>query len=165
MLTLIGVAILVAAAAFSIVAFRRSSKLLRASYVTPLLDGAPNTPVKFDAAGVYSVYIEVTHKEHFLRPWRYLLWDGTAGAYIESRWASNRRYPGTTGIRWRTRYFDVPHPGDYQLVIDGLEAGDRMKIILGRYDFTPDAWQSAAIVALLLAVFAAAGTVIGIAGR
>jgi hypothetical protein len=164
-LALIGVVVFVAAAVFAIVAFSRSSTLREASYITPLVDAVQHMPVKFDAAGVYVIYHEVIRKEHLFHRWRYLLWDAATSSWIESRWAQSRKYGGTAaGTRWRVRYLDVPHPGDYQLVIDGLEPGDQMKIILGRYAIAPDAWQSAAIVGVLVAGFAAFGTVIAIAG-
>jgi hypothetical protein len=165
MYPLIGLLIFVGAGVFAIVAFTRSSALFDASYITPLVDAVQHMPVKFDAAGMYVIYHEVLEKEHFLNRWRYLLWDPSNNSWIESRWAQNRKYPGAVAAtRWRVRYLDVPHPGDYQLVVDGLEAGDRMKIILGRGDVAPDMWQTVGILSVLVAGFAMIVTAIVVAG-
>ena len=144
----------------AVVLFVQGAKLRKASYVTPLFDTRNAPPFELDAAGVYALYQEVLQGVHFLRKWRYLLWDTTQRTYIESRWASNRKVGGTFVQRWRVRYFDVPHPGSYQVVVDGLEPNDQVMVILGRDVAAPTVYESAAIVAVIAAAFSLLGFVI-----
>ncbi|HEV8435836.1 MAG TPA: hypothetical protein VGR95_20675 [Thermoanaerobaculia bacterium] len=137
----------------AIVLFVRGARLRKASYVTPLFDARGPQPVTFDAAGVYVLYHEVLQGFHLVSKWRYLLWDNAERVYIESRWAQSRKVGGTYVQRWRVRYFDVPHAGDYQLVVDGLEPNDRVMVILGRSTSAPAACESLAVVCLIAAAF------------
>jgi hypothetical protein len=147
------VLLFVAFATAAIVLFVRGARLRAASYVTPLLDARQSNPVAFDAPGVYVLYHEVLQGMHLFSKWRYLLWDGANNAYIESRWAQSRKVSGQYAQRWRVRYFDVPHAGDYQLVTEGLAQGDEVKVIVGRYVLAPAACDSAAVLCVIAAAF------------
>lgn len=158
----IGLLVFLIAVSVGIYAFMRSSALRQATYVTPLLDGAPHLPVRFDAPGVYVLYHEVAHAARWLKRWRYLLWDNSTQTYIESRWAPNQKFPGTTATRWQVRFFDVPHAGDYQLVTEGLAPGDDVKVIIGRFSMAPGVWMSLGIVCMMAALITVIVTVIAI---
>lgn len=140
--------------AVSVWLFVKASERQNASYVTPLTDARQPLAVTLDAEGVYVVYIEVVQGIHLFSRWRYLLWDIANQAYIESRWAPNRKFFGTYAQRWRVRYFDVPHAGAYQLVVDGLDANDELKVIVGRYETVPLLLQTLGILAILATAFA-----------
>ena len=138
--------------ALAIILFVQGANVREASYIMPLADAAKPVPVTFDAAGVYVLYHEVVHGFHFFSKWRYFLWDDTAQSYITSRWAQSRKIPGGAyGTRWQVRYLDVPHPGSYQLVVDGLGPGDEVKVIIGRYVMLPAVLESAAILCVIAA--------------
>ena len=141
--------------AFAIILFVQGVNVREASYIMPLADAAKPVPVTFDSAGVYVLYHEVARGFHLFSKWRYFLWDDTAQLYITSRWAQSRKIPGGVyGIRWRVRYFDVPHPGSYQLVVDGLGPSDEVKVIIGRSRALPTVLESAAIVCMIAALLA-----------
>ena len=165
MVALIGLLVFAAAGVFALAAFLRASALSDVSFVTPLFDAVPHTPLHFDAAGVYVIYHEVIRREGLLNHWRYLLWDPAGQSWIESRWAQPQRTAGgTAATRWRARYLDVPHPGDYQFVVDGLKPGDEMKIIISRYSVAAIVWQVAAVGGAIVAGLTLIATAIAIAG-
>lgn len=139
------------AIALAIILFIQGANLREASYIMPLSDAAKPVPVAFDAAGVYVLYHEVVRGFHLMPKWRYFLWDDTAQSYITARWAPSRKMGGAYATRWRIRYLDVPHPGHFQLVVDGLGPDDEMKVIIGRYVVLPAVLESAAIVCIIAA--------------
>jgi hypothetical protein len=159
----IGATVFIAALAGAIYALTRSSRLMRASFVTPLFNASAHTAVSFDAPGVYTVYHETPHVARLFKRFRYLLWDPATQTWIASRWAPSRKYlGGETAQRWRVRYLDVPHAGDYQFAVEGLEPGDEMKIVIGRYAGAADMWQTVGILGLMAALGAVIVTVIAI---
>ena len=165
MVALIGLLVFAAAGVFALVALVRASALREGNYVTPLFDAAEHTPVHFDAAGVYVIYHEMVERARLVGRWRYLLWDPAANRWIESRWAEPQQSGGTAATRWRVRYLDVPHAGDYQFVVDGLEPGDQMKIIISRYSVSALFWEIAAIGGAMATLASLIVTAIAIAGR
>lgn len=165
MFALTGLLVFIGAGVFALVALLRASALSDVNFVTPLFDAVPHMPLRFDRAGVYVIYHEVIRREGLLNHWRYLLWDPAGKSWIESRWAQlEQTGGGIAATRWRVRYLDVPHSGDYQFVVDGLEPGDQMKIIISRYSIAAELWQLAALAGAMVAGLTLIATAIVVAG-
>lgn len=119
----VGLVFVVAGAAGGIAALTRFLRLQTGQYVTEPLLPLPSQTVRFQSPGDHVLYVRGPRQLFFVLFRQAVgLWDPSANTYVRS-WAAFYyfRSSGFAATQRPWKAFAIPRPGEYVLVIDGLD--------------------------------------------